>query len=148
MGGEFKMINDHGRHAAGYGLLHTGRTGATNRETASATRARRLLTTLAAVAAVASAWLVSPFNIDAAGAQRVLQISGANRTATVLVPVGKTEDLRIDAPFTDITVGDPEVADVAPLTDRAISVLGKKVGTTRSPSTPITGARSGSSTSK
>jgi pilus assembly protein CpaC len=61
----------------------------------------------------------------------VLQIRGASRTATVLVPVGKTEDLRIDSPFTDITVGDPDVADVAPLTDRAISVLGKKVGTTR-----------------
>ena len=131
MGGEFEMINDNGRHAAGQGLRHTGWTGATSRGAASAARARRLLTTLAAAAAVASACLVSPAAIDAASAQRVLQISGAKRTATVLVPVGKTEDLRIDAPFTDITVGDPDVADVAPLTDRAISVLGKKVGTTR-----------------
>ena len=94
-------------------------------------RARRLLATLAAAAAVASACLVSPVAIDAASAQRLLQITGAKRTATVLVPVGKTEDLRIDAPFTDITVGDPEVADVTPLTDRAISILGKKIGTTR-----------------
>ena len=86
---------------------------------------------LAAAAVVASAWLVSPFTVDVARAQRVLQISGSKRTATVLVPVGKTEDLRIDGPFTDITVGDPEVADVAPLTDRAISILGKKIGTTR-----------------
>ena len=39
--------------------------------------------------------------------------------------------MRIDAPFTDVTVGDPEVADVTPLTDRALSVLGKKIGTTR-----------------
>ena len=131
MGGEFKMINDNGRHAAGQGLLHTGWTGATTRGTAGAARARRFLTTLAAAAAVASACLVSPAAIDAASAQRVLQLTGAKRTATVLVPVGKTEDLRIDVPFTDITVGDPEVADVAPLTDRAISVLGKKVGTTR-----------------
>ena len=100
-------------------------------EPASAARARRLLTTLAAAAVVTSAWLVSPFAVDVASAQRLLQISGASRTATVLVPVGKTEDLRIDTPFTDITVGDPDVADVAPLTDRAISVLGKKVGTTR-----------------
>ena len=60
-----------------------------------------------------------------------MQISAAKRTATVMVPVGKTEDMRIDAPFTDITVGDPEVADVAPLTDRSLSVLGKKIGTTR-----------------
>ena len=103
----------------------------TTGEPASAARARRLLTTLAAAAVVTSAWLVSPFAVDVASAQRLLQISGASRTATVLVPVGKTEDLRIDTPFTDITVGDPEVADVAPLTDRAISVLGKKIGTTR-----------------
>ncbi|MBX9774146.1 MAG: type II and III secretion system protein family protein [Xanthobacteraceae bacterium] len=125
------MINDDGRHAAGHRLLHTGWTGTHNRGTASAARARRLLTTIAAAAVVTSAWLVSPFTVDMASAQRLLQISGASRTATVLVPVGKTEDLRIDTPFTDITVGDPDVADVAPLTDRAISVLGKKVGTTR-----------------
>ena len=54
------MINDDGRHAAGHGLLHGGWTGEASRGTASAARARRLLTTLAAVAAVASAWLVSP----------------------------------------------------------------------------------------
>jgi len=125
------MINNDGRHAAGHSLLHMGWTGTHNRGAASAARARRLLTTLAAAAVVTSAWLVSPFAVDVASAQRLLQISGSSRTATVLVPVGKTEDLRIDTPFTDITVGDPDVADVAPLTDRAISVLGKKVGTTR-----------------
>ena len=125
------MINNQGRHAAGHGLLHVEWTGEANRGTAGAVRARRLLATLAAVAAATSAWLVLPFTIDGASAQRVLQISAAQRTATVLVPVGKTDDLRIDVPFTDITVGDPEVADVTPLTDRTISVLGKKVGTTR-----------------
>jgi pilus assembly protein CpaC len=92
---------------------------------------RRLLITLAAITVVSSAWLVSPVMIETASAQRTLQIAGAQRTVTVLVPVGKTDDLRIDVPFTDITVGDPEVADVTPLTDRTISVLGKKVGTTR-----------------
>jgi len=125
------MINNQGRHAAGRGLLHVEWTGEARRGTASAARARRLLTALAAAAAVTSAWLVSPFTIEEASAQRLLQISAAKRTATVLVPVGKTDDLRIDAPFTEITVGDPEVADVTPLTDRTISVLGKKIGTTR-----------------
>ena len=48
-----------------------------------------------------------------------------------MIAVGKTEDVRIDAPFTDIIVGDPEVADVIPLTDRSLSMLGKKIGTTR-----------------
>jgi len=125
------MKSDRRRHAAGEGLLHTEWTGETNRGIGRATRARRAFATLAAVAAVAAACMMSPFAIDAARAQRELQVAKAKRTAIVLVPVGKTEDLRIDAPFTDITVGDPEVADVTPLTDRAISVLGKKIGTTR-----------------
>ena len=75
--------------------------------------------------------LFSPITVGEAQAQRVLAISAAKRTALVTVAVGKTEDLRIDAPFTDVTVGDPEVADVTPLTDRTLSILGKKIGTTR-----------------
>ena len=114
------MINEYGRHAAGGSPPALQRTGATSRGTASAARARRFLASFAAAATVASACLLSPAAIDRAEAQRLLQISGAQRTTTVLVPVGKTEDLRIDSPFTDITVGDPEVADVAPLTDRTI----------------------------
>ena len=85
------MTNDQRRDdAAGCGPLHMGWAGATNRGAASAARARRLLTTLAAASLVTSAWLVSPLAVDTANAQRVLQISGASRTATVLVPVGKT----------------------------------------------------------
>jgi pilus assembly protein CpaC len=75
--------------------------------------------------------LLSPPAISDAQAQRMLAISSAKRTATILVAVGKTEDVRVDAPFSEVTVGDPEVADVTPLTDRALSILGKKIGTTR-----------------
>jgi pilus assembly protein CpaC len=39
--------------------------------------------------------------------------------------------VRSDSSFVDIQVGDPEIADVNPLTDRALSILGKKIGTTR-----------------
>jgi pilus assembly protein CpaC len=66
-----------------------------------------------------------------AQAQRTLQIGGATRTLTVPVFIGKSEDVRTDTSFVEITVGDPEVADVNPLTDRALSILGKKNGTTR-----------------
>jgi pilus assembly protein CpaC len=125
------MVKTDGRHAAGEDLRYRGWTGQAGSGTGRAARARRFLPALVSATAIATATLVSPVAIDAASAQRVLQISGASRTATVLVPVGKTEDLRIDVPFTDITIGDPEVADVAPLTDRTISVLGKKVGSTR-----------------
>src|SRR5262245_56472199 len=68
---------------------------------------------------------------DQAVAQRTIQIGGAKRTATVSVLIGKTEDVRTDTSFVELTVGDPEVADVNPLTDRSLSILGKKNGTTR-----------------
>jgi pilus assembly protein CpaC len=74
---------------------------------------------------------VLPHAVGQAQAQRLLQISAAKRTTLLTVAVGKTEDVRIDAPFAEVTVGDPEVADVTPLTDRTLSVLGKKIGTTR-----------------
>ena len=66
-----------------------------------------------------------------AQAQRLIQIGAVKRTATVTVYIGKSEDVRTDSSFVEITVGDPEVADVNPLTDRALSILGKKNGTTR-----------------
>jgi pilus assembly protein CpaC len=69
--------------------------------------------------------------LESAKAQRLIQISGARHPGTVTVAVGKTEDVRVDAAFTDITVGDSEVADISPMTDRTISILGKKIGTTR-----------------
>ena len=89
----------------------------------------RPFATLAA-AAIAAALLL-PATIGEAQAQRVLTVNGAKRSAAVGVTVGKTEDVRIDAPFTDITIGDSDVADVTPLTDRSLSILGKKIGTTR-----------------
>src|SRR3954462_9187268 len=64
-------------------------------------------------------------------AQRSIQIAGAKRTATVTVYIGKSEDVRTDQSFVELTVGDPEVADVNPMTDRSLSILGKKNGTTR-----------------
>ena len=49
----------------------------------------------------------------------------------VTVTIGKSRDVRTDGSFVDVTVGDPEVADVNPLTDHSLSILGKKIGTTR-----------------
>jgi pilus assembly protein CpaC len=63
--------------------------------------------------------------------QRVVQLIGPKRTGMITINIGKSEDVRTDASFTDVVVGDPEVADVNPLTDRAVSILGRKSGTTR-----------------
>jgi pilus assembly protein CpaC len=81
------------------------------------------------VAATAAAFAAA--SCGEAAAQRSIQIGGAKRTATVSVYIGKTEDVRTDTSFVELTVGDPEVADVNPLTDRSLSILGKKNGTTR-----------------
>jgi pilus assembly protein CpaC len=66
-----------------------------------------------------------------ARAERAIQISQAKKTATVTVYIGKSEDVHTDSSFVELTVGDPDVADVNPLTDRSLSILGKKNGTTR-----------------
>jgi len=94
-------------------------------------RQLRLLASLALLTLAASAILLAPGSLREADAQRLLQISGAKRTVLVTVAFGKTEDVRIDSAFTDITIGDSDVADISPLTDRTISILGKKIGTTR-----------------
>jgi pilus assembly protein CpaC len=93
-------------------------------------RRRRYPALLAPLVLGAWASLLSPLAVGEAAAQRLLQIAGG-RHSMVTVAVGKTEDVRVDAPFTDITIGDSEVADISPLTDRTISILGKKIGTTR-----------------
>jgi pilus assembly protein CpaC len=71
------------------------------------------------------------WTVDSAAQERVVQISGASRTTMIVVSMGKSQDVRTDAGFVDVMVGDPDVADVNPLTDHSLSILGKKIGTTR-----------------
>ncbi len=68
---------------------------------------------------------------DASAQPREIRISGVNRTTALTVTVGKSQDVRTDKGFIDIMVSDPEIADVNPLTDHTLSILGKKIGTTR-----------------
>jgi pilus assembly protein CpaC len=76
-------------------------------------------------AAVALAWAVSP-----ATAQGVVSASEAGRAGEVEVPLNKSQVIRSDRPFSRALVGNPEIADVLPLTDQSLYVLGKKNGTT------------------
>ena len=46
------------------------------------------------------------------------------------VPVNKSQILKVDRPFKDILVGNPKIADVLPLTNRTLYILGKELGTT------------------
>jgi pilus assembly protein CpaC len=87
-----------------------------------------ILRLLATAFIVAAGCLVAE---RSAQAERSIQIGAGKRTTTVSLYIGKSEDVRTDQSFVEVTVGDPEVADVNVLTDRAISILGKKNGTTR-----------------
>lgn len=56
---------------------------------------------------------------------------GSERYAgEIEVPINKSQVLRVDRPYADLLVGNPEVADVLPMTDRSVYVLGKKPGST------------------
>lgn len=68
---------------------------------------------------------------DAAAQSRPIRVGGTDRTTMVTVTIGKSQDVHTGNGFVDVIVGDPEVADVNPLTDHALSILGKKIGTTR-----------------
>src|SRR4051794_18665596 len=46
------------------------------------------------------------------------------------VPVNKSQVIRADRPYSKALIGNPDIADVLPLTNNSLYVLGKKPGTT------------------
>ena len=119
------MKNDKHHDAAGNRTRHTDRT----LRRRSSTLRSLLISVTAALAVAALPGL--PGFTSAALAQRMIMVGAGNRTASVVVPVGKSDDVRTDQPFVDVMVGNPEIADVNALTDHTLSILGKKIGTTR-----------------
>jgi pilus assembly protein CpaC len=114
-------VNKHNDISVGFSWRSADRT----------TKRSSWLRDLAITLAIALAASILGMIGNAYAQSRSIQISGNNRTVMVTVPIGKSEDVRTDTSFVDLTVGDPEVADVNPLTDHALSILGKKIGTTR-----------------
>jgi pilus assembly protein CpaC len=76
-----------------------------------------------------SAVLVAAALAPASAQTRMVEI-GENKVGGVRVTQGKSQTLQTTLSFVDLVVGDPEIADVMPLTDRTMYVLGKKLGTT------------------
>jgi pilus assembly protein CpaC len=52
------------------------------------------------------------------------------RAGQLDVPVNKSQVLRSDRPYAKALIGNPEIADILPLSDSSVYVLGKKTGTT------------------
>ena len=70
--------------------------------------------------------------LPAAAAAQISTISMAENVhaGELAVAVNKSQVLRSDRPFAKALIGNPDIADVLPLTDRSLYVLGKKTGTT------------------
>jgi len=82
---------------------------------------------LAAIAAVALLHAATPARSD----ERMVEIVSKRRVSTVTVTAGKSETVRTERGFANVVVGDPDIADAVPLSDHSLSILGKKIGTTR-----------------
>ena len=67
----------------------------------------------------------------ASAQSRVVTVSDETKHAgEFVVPINKSQILQMDVPFSDLLVGNAEIADVLALTDRSIYVLGKALGST------------------
>ena len=47
-----------------------------------------------------------------------------------VVPINKSQVLKVDQPFTELLIGNSDIADVVALTNQSVYVLGKQLGTT------------------
>ena len=59
----------------------------------------------------------------------VIQIS-SSKTTSIKIAKGKPKTIKTNVPFYEIVIGDPEIANVNPLTDSSFYVLGNNLGTT------------------
>lgn len=69
--------------------------------------------------------------VSAPAQAREIEFAAGRGAATVKISIGKSENVRTGESFSEVIVSDPDVADAIPLTDRSLSVLGKKIGTAR-----------------
>ena len=78
-------------------------------------------------ASIASGGLVAA--TAKAAANEVIHIS-STKNASIKIAKGKPRTIKTNVPFYEIVIGDPEVANVNPLTDDSFYVLGNNLGTT------------------
>ena len=66
----------------------------------------------------------------AAAQSSAISVAEDVHAGELVVPVNKSQVLRSDRPYSKALIGNPEIADVLPLTNQSLYVLGKKNGTT------------------
>ena len=79
---------------------------------------------IAACAAAAGALLAA----HPASAQ--ISIASGVNAGELDVPINKSQVIRADRPYSKALIGNPDIADIVPISDTSVYVLGKKTGTT------------------
>jgi pilus assembly protein CpaC len=59
-----------------------------------------------------------------------VEVLAPGHAGEFIVPLNKSQILRLNVPYTDLSIGNPKIADVLPITTKQIYVLGKEVGLT------------------
>ncbi len=81
-------------------------------------------------------WLALAVMLAMAGGEARAQVAvdalGADliHAGEFVVPINKSQVLKVDQPFTELLIGNSEIADVVALTNQSVYVLGKQLGTT------------------
>lgn len=72
------------------------------------------------------------FGNDFSWAQAVITSSpqSSGSLARVTLTLNKSKNIKISVPFADASVGSSDIADIVPISDRQLNVIGKKIGTT------------------
>ena len=61
----------------------------------------------------------------------IVKFDGGSKVQRMRIAIDKSDTIQLESPFSEALVGDSEVADVIPLTNKSLYVLGKKIGATR-----------------
>jgi len=92
-----------------------------------------LFVALAALVWVAGAFAQTPSGPVSLVGRTADATVGVDRSAhggEFVVPLNKSQLLRVDQSFEELSIGNPEIADVVPLTKQLVYVLGRKLGST------------------
>lgn len=77
-----------------------------------------------------AAYVVLAAALAAVPASAQLSVAEGIHAGELAVPINKSQVLRSDRPYSKALIGNPEIADVLPLTSSSLYVLGKEAGTT------------------
>ncbi|MBZ9770946.1 type II and III secretion system protein family protein [Mesorhizobium sp. CO1-1-8] len=88
----------------------------------------RVLRTVSVAASLAAAAMLA-FGASARADNEIVYVS-STKNASIKVAKGKPKTIMTSAAFYQIVIGDPEIANVNPLTDKSFYVLGNNLGTT------------------